>query len=122
MAAMYTEKEDFKQFGGLPLYGGGQARVPLAQERWGFPFSVSFGAGYYAGGAQSRETDLDKVEVRRDVTITKDQVYSAHLSKDLTSWFTLYGAYKLYRRTTTNRRYDYGKRVSEEILSDPMIG
>jgi hypothetical protein len=94
----------------------------VAQERWGFPFSLAVGYGFYAGAAQSRQHNLDNVEVKRDLTVTKDKVATVHLSKDLAPWFTLYGAYKLYRRTTINRRYDYRVQTSEEISQDPLRG
>lgn len=122
MAATFTDSEEFGHLSGIPAFGGGQVRVPLAQERWGFPFSLSLGTGYYAGSAQSIQQDINKVETRRDLTVTKDQIHTLFLSKDLKPWFTPYIAYKLVRRTTVNRRYDHGKLTINETLVDPMHG
>ncbi|MBI4064686.1 MAG: hypothetical protein HY401_10370 [Elusimicrobia bacterium] len=122
MAAQYTSSEDFKSLGGIPAVGGGSARLALAQERWGFPFSIAVGYGYYGGSAQSRRTDIKNTETNRKLTGTTDRVAFVNVSKDLLSWLTPYGALKFYNRTTHNRNWDKGKLTLDETLRDKLNG
>ena len=122
MASQYTSEEDFGDLGGLPLTGGGSARFGIAQERWGSPISIAIGYGYYGGSAQSRRTDLDDNETNRQLTTTVDKITFVNVSRDIFSWLTPYFAYKLFRRMTHNREWDYGVPVSDETLNDNLVG
>ncbi|MEK7287229.1 MAG: hypothetical protein AAB091_01535 [Elusimicrobiota bacterium] len=122
MASQYTAKEDFRELGGMPLFGGGSARLALTQERWGFPLSVAIGSAYYAGSAQERRSNLDNVETLRRVTTTKDRILFVNVSRDAFSWLTLYGAWKIYHRTTLNKEWDHGNLTKQDALLDQLRG
>lgn len=122
MVFQYTAHEDFKQLSGIPLFGGGSTRLALAQERWGFPFSIALGTGYYAGSIQDRGTTVDNIETHRRLTTTKDHIYFVNVSKDLIRWLTLYGAWKIYYRATLNKEWDHGKLIFDETIDDEMRG
>lgn len=124
MAAQFARPagEGKKELRGVPLFGGGSARFGLVQERWGHPLSIAVGYGYYTGSAQSRQTDLKNTEVKRETTTLADSVQFVHVSRDVVSWLTLYGAYKIYNRRLINRTYEYKILTLNQEFEDKLKG
>jgi len=117
--AMVTGEKD----NGMPeLYGGPSGRIAFAQERWGAPISVALGYSYYSGSIQSKQTNLQGQETRRDITKLTDKIYAAYVSRDVFSWLTIYGVYKIYDRVTKNFRLENKHFVSEEKFTDKLKG
>ncbi|MBI2070573.1 MAG: hypothetical protein HYT79_08200 [Elusimicrobia bacterium] len=119
-----NESDDLAKFlKGGKASGGGSVRLAMAQERWGFPLSVAVGSGYYVGSMTESRTDFKtNAETFRRWTEIRDQVFFVNVSKDVFSWLTPYGAYKLYRRLTFNRTWVYGVPTAAEAINDTLQG
>ncbi|MFC1522582.1 hypothetical protein ACFL6Y_09250 [Elusimicrobiota bacterium] len=107
---------------GMPIIGGGSARLAIAQERWGSPVSIAVGAGRYSGRLRSRQTNMEGEESKIDKTKLRDRIVFVNLSKDIVSWFTLYICGKQLDRRTSNQRFEKGNLVIDEVFNDEMRG
>ncbi|MEK6542963.1 MAG: hypothetical protein AABZ44_00795 [Elusimicrobiota bacterium] len=124
MAAQYARpsEEGSKKLRGLPFFGGASARLAMVQERWGHPVSVALGYGYYTGAAQSRQTDLNDVETKKESTTLTDKVVTVNCSRDVFKWLTFYGAWKLYERHLVNNTFEYKIQTLHQEYDDKMDG